>query len=158
MRSRLLLSFVLAAGSLTACDIPTGLGDFCFMDGPCEPYPPRVVGYWVEGLPHDRVNFSGDGLVHLVPGDSVTLYLVSGMNGPPGADTVRTVTWGVTDGAVARITPGRGGSGAVVAIAPGIFKVTANGGAVLMFACIGSSCATIRDIRVVAPPAPRVSR
>lgn len=160
MRSHLILSFALAAGSLTACKAPEfSLGpNSCFsLDSPCGPYPPGgVVLSWIEGLPYDRVS-SNAGWANLIPGDSVTLYLVSGPNGPPSADTVRTVTWGVTDSSVARVSPGQGGSGALVAVAPGTFKVTANGGTTFMSACIPGGCATFWEIRVVAPPAPTPS-
>ena len=131
------------------------------MDGPCQTYSPgggAVVSYWIAGLPYDRVSTSSTALLDLLSGDSATLYLVSG-NGPSAAsDTVRAVAWGVTNGAVARITPGQGGSGALVAIAPGTFGITANGLGAMMFACGASGCNMISSIRVVAPPAPRISR
>ena len=158
MRSRLLLSFALAAGSLTACDIPIDVfgPETCFMDGPCQPYPPgAVASYWIAGLPYHRVSTSSSDLLDLVAGDSATLYLVSGLSGPSAAnDTVRAVAWTVTNGAVARITPGEGGSGALVAIAAATFGITANGSAPMMFACGASGCNMISSIRVVAPPAP----
>jgi len=159
MRPRLLLSFALAAGSLTACNIPIDIfgPDTCFMDGPCQTNSPgggTVVSYWIAGLPYDRVSASSTALLDLVPGDSATLYLVFGTQGPSvPSDTARGVAWAVTNGAVARITPGQGGSGALVAIAPGTFSITADGYAQMMFACGASGCNMISSIRVVAPPA-----
>jgi hypothetical protein len=164
MRSRLLFSFALAAGSLTACNIPIDIfgPDTCFMDGPCGTYSPgggTVLSYWIAGLPYDRISTSSSDLLDLVPGDSATLYLVSGLSGPSAAnDTVRAVAWAVTNGAVARITPGDGGSGALVAIAPGTFGITANGNASIMFTCGARGCNMISSLRVIAPPAPRISR
>jgi hypothetical protein len=160
MRSRLLLSFALAAGSLTACDIPVEIigPETCFMDRPCGANSyggGTVVAQWIAGLPYDRVSTSSSDLLDLVPGDSATLYLVFGTNGPSvSSDTARAVAWAVTNGAVARITPGQGGSGALVAIAPGTFSITADGNATIMYACSLSRCNMISSIRVVAPPAP----
>ena len=163
MRSRLLLSFALAAGSLTACDIPIDIfgPETCFMDGPCQTYTPAegTVSYWIAGLPYDRVSPSSPTWLDLVQGDSATLHLVFRTYGPSEAtDTVRVVAWAVTNGTVARITPGEGGSGALVAIAPGTFSITVNGNAAMMFACDAGLCSMITSIRVVAPPAPRIAR
>lgn len=128
------------------------------MDGPCQTYSPgggTGVSYWIVGLPYERVSTLSTAWLDLIPADSATLYLVSGANGPSGAsDTVRTVAWAVTNGEVARITPGEGGSAALVAIAPGTFSITANGSAPMMFACGASGCNMISSIRVVAPSPP----
>jgi hypothetical protein len=163
MRSHLVVSLALAAVSVAACNVPeSSFGpDFCLpLDGPCTPSPggtASVVTYWIAGLPADRISTSVGATEELIPGDSITLHLVSGTTGPSSpSDTVRTVNWAVTNGAVARVTAGQGGSGALVAIAPGNFSLTANGGAALMFACGPLGCTMITNIRVVAPPAPSV--
>ena len=156
MRLRLFLSSAVAAAALVACTFDFDLGPmFCGMEGPCD----SVAGFvapWITGLPFERASISDAGWEDLVQGDSVALYLVSGDNPSNPRDTVRAVTWAVTDSAVARIAPGLGGSGVLVARAPGSFNITANGGVPPMFACGPSGCARINLLRVIAPPTPNV--
>jgi len=113
---------------------------------------------WITGLPHDKVGAlhpSGQSWLDLIPGDSVTLYLVLGQVGVSStSDTVRTVAWAVTDSAVARISAGAEGKGTLVAIAPGVFDVTANSEKRQMLACTAAGCDFVRQIRVRASPSP----
>jgi hypothetical protein len=161
MRSRLVLSLALAAVSVAACNVPeSSFGpDFCLpLDGPC---PTNYGGgvqsttvSWIAGLPFERVNTTA-GWVDLIPGDSVTLHLLTGPSAPQrSGDTVRVVTWAVANAAAARITPGQGGDAALVAIAPGTVTITANGGSRQMFACGPNDCWLVWNVRVVAPPTP----
>ena len=159
MRPRHLLSLALAAGSL-ACNVPeSSFGpDFCLpLDGPCPTHSGGggggTVVAWIAGLPFDRVSKSDAGWVDLIPGDSVTLHLLTGPNAPArDGDTVRVVTWEMAHGIAARITPGQGGSAALVAVAPGTFTVTADGANPYMFACGPTDCSLVWYLRVVAPP------
>ena len=161
MRSRLLLSFALAAGSLIACNVPESSfgSDFCFaLDSSC-PSSGATFSDWIAGLPRERVGAahpSGGFWEDLVPGDSVTLYFMSMQNGRGLADTVRTSDWAVTNSAVARISAGEGGRGTLIAIAPGNFDLVVSGATRRMVACTATDCVTISQIRVVAPPAPSV--
>ncbi len=158
MRSHLLVSFAIAAGTLSACNVPeSSFGpNMCLpLDGPCTSGSggTPVLTYSIVGLPVSRISTAAGAREDLLPGDSVTLYLVYGM-GPAASDTVRTVSWSIPDGAVARITRGLDGSGAFVAVAPGATAVTANGYATTLFACGTLGCTMITDLRVVAPPSP----
>jgi hypothetical protein len=166
MRPHLVLSVVLAAGSLAACDWPRfgAAPDVCLRieAGDCQDTyggPSGLVTVlWIAGLPYDKVgplDPLGGSWEELLPGDSVTLYLVYGQYGPMGGtDTVRTVAWEVTNAAVARISAATGGRGTLVATAPGVFGVTANGTFPVMWACGTDACTLITRLRVVAPPTP----
>lgn len=116
-----------------------------------------MISYWITGFPPDRLSTADGATEDLIPGDSVTLYHVTGTSGPSGpADTLRAVNWAVTSGGVVRITPGPEGSVALVAVTPGDFYLTVNGKVPLKFACGPSGCTMITLTRVVAPPTPSV--
>lgn len=157
MRQHTALAVAAATISFAACNVPeSSFGNSCFsLDFGCQNT--RGAEFYVVGFPFDKVN-AVSGVYEMVPGDHATLYFISGSFGLFGAvDTVRTVKWGVTDPAVARITAGQGGSGLLVAVAPGTFSVTIDGQGPWLWACAPTQCTNITSMRVVAPPAPAVS-
>lgn len=164
MRSHLLSCAALAVGTLGACgDSVVGLG-FCLnIDGNCPRSSGPIDHFWIEGFPADKVGpphptqYGAWG--ELIKGDSITLYLLFGAGSGGKRDTVRSVGWTVSDTAVARIAAGTGGSGTMVAIAPGAFYVNTNNEHYRMLACrMDRTCSDIGQVRVAAPPTPRLTR
>lgn len=163
MRPNFLVGLALAVGALTSCVNPTDTGwNLCLgMDGPCDHGPGPSRSYWITGFPfrnerpYDPVR--GGAVEELAPGDSETLYLLFGWEPIGPGDTVRAVTWAVTDTTVARITGGADGGGTLVAVAPGEVDVTANRGGYTMWACHLNGCTRISRIRVLAPAASRLT-
>lgn len=174
MRSHLIVGFALLAGSLTACDEGPVETDFCFnLDGNCPGSKPPPGFCWLCPPDHATVGFPLDNVdstvVHsdgygywgrLVVGDTVILYkvLLPAGRWPPSTatDTARTVSWAVSDTAVARITAGTGGRGTLVARAAGTISVSADGENGI-WSCKGSVCLQVRQIIVAASPATRLA-
>jgi hypothetical protein len=111
----------LIAGVVTACDV--GCTSDCVM-GPCGTAGGDVATPVIVGFPSARA-FSGIG--RLTAGDSVTLYAIRVRKSEEpcaGADTLRsTVQWGVSNPAVASLTPLSDGGVRVRVLAQGTFDM-----------------------------------
>ena len=129
------------------------------IDGPCTSTGPAATTFIVGLDPSfvDRsvpVNASGYRAV-LPVGTTVTLRAVRNTGGEVtrATDTVRTVTWVLTDSSSAKLTPGVEGSAQLVATKAGrVGAITANGSSV-MYACgvdTPRACSSVGAIDVVA--------
>jgi hypothetical protein len=118
------------------------------------------AGYetYILGFPYAKVDLT---MAHPEGGlsgrvqvqDTVRFYLVgapvatSPTVAPP--DTVRQVTWTVSDSTVARISSGPLGQGIFVAGGPGETTVLANGQHYTLWACKEGACSRISQIEVL---------
>jgi len=152
----------LAAGA-TFCLSTSACGKWtsgCFeIDGPCTSTAPATTTFIVGLDPSfvDRsVPVNAGGYRAVLPvGTTVTLRAVRNANGEVirATDTLRTVTWVLTDSNSAKLTPGGDGSAQLVATKAGrVGAITANGSSV-MYACgveTPRACSSVGAIDVVA--------
>ena len=142
--------------SASACDSSSG----CFeIDGPClstSPVP-RTFIFGLDPATLDRsAPVNGNGYRAVLPvGTSVTLRAVRDANGEVtlATDTLRTVTWTLTDASSATLTPAADGSAQLVATKIGrVGTILANGTSIL-YACTTAAlraCSAVGAIDVVA--------
>jgi hypothetical protein len=143
---------------LGACgvDVDVGSGLSCIM-GPCGD---GSSGYssetYVIGFPFEKASTThstGGYWGSVGVADTIRLYLVrapaflSPTPAPP--DTVRQVTWTVSESSVATISPGHSGEGIFVGRNPGRTHVLANGQFFTLWACNGNGCLRISEIEVL---------
>ena len=141
LRSFVMWLIILAAATTAAaCD--TGSGCIVIGVGTCNsPTPP--LGYFAVGFPRAKIDYvavttAAGYRAGLKVGDTVTLQLVRDARGEivTATDTIRTVTWALTDSSSARIVTQTDGSGWLVATRVGrIGLVQANGMQPRTYAC-----------------------
>ena len=119
---------LLIAGLVTACD--SGSTSGCVI-GPCDTTGGDAATPVIVGFPSARA-FSGVG--RLTAGDSITLYAIRVRRTDEpcvGADTLRAnVQWGVSNPAVANVTPLPDGGVRVRIVAQGTFEMLMREGGV----------------------------
>jgi len=157
-----ILGSALVAGA-AFCLSTTACGKWtsgCFeIDGPCTSTAPAVTTFIVgldPSLVDRSVPVNASGYRALLPvGTMVTLRAVRNPAGEVirATDTLRTVTWVLTDSSSARLTPGVDGSAQLVATKAGrVGAITANGSNVI-YACgvdTPRACSSVGAIDVVA--------
>jgi hypothetical protein len=159
-RSSSVVGVGLLALALGACDMDHDFSSGCIM-GPCggRTYGTLETTY-LTGFPEQKVDRSittgtGGYWGRIAVGDSVQLYLVrvpalsSPSSTPP--DTIRQVTWAVSDSSVAAISAGPSGQGLPIGTGAGTVQVGANGIYYVLWACEDSGCSRVSEIAVSSP-------
>jgi hypothetical protein len=140
----------------TGCHPTTS--DFCFeIDGPCYTGGEMPLEYYVAGFPIDRVDTtstmgSGGQPLTLQVGEHVSLYLVHLTGDARGIDTLRSISWTITNDSAVRIANGIAGAGILTAVHVGTAgTVLANDSVYEYRACNAYFCRRVSEVDVVSP-------
>lgn len=154
-RTRPTVTWMLAL--LAGACVSPDFGSACIM-GPCGGGYHLTHETYILGFPADRVDRSnthpGDGGYwgRVDVGDTVRFHLVRAPSDksptaePP--DTIRPVSWMVSDSTVADIASAPSGQGILVARSPGATRVLANDQHFVLWACEDGGCSRVSEIEV----------
>ena len=160
MRSAMQLMRMLVGTGVVVAAACTSNNGCLEIDGPCPG--PRTPASFILGFPTASVdlvsgpiNGSGSrGVMHV--GDTVTLHLVRDSIGEvlTASDTIRAVTWSMSDQSAASLVPVSGGAALLIGKAPGRVGLVIANGLTVMYSCgpISGSrgCAPVGAIDVIA--------